>query len=92
MDKNKVGLLTEQVNTILYLYWDPIGCGVPSDEYEVYAHYIVTHFILNNKNDINNNFNLIASYLMMISREWMGIGEYPVKAEKASKIIIERYL
>lgn len=25
------------VNTILWKDWDPIGCGVPEDEYESYA-------------------------------------------------------
>lgn len=28
---------TRAINTILWKDWDPIGCGVPEDEYESYA-------------------------------------------------------
>ncbi|MEQ1492659.1 MAG: hypothetical protein ABL932_19115 [Terricaulis sp.] len=28
---------TRAINTILWQDWDPIGCGVPEDEYETYV-------------------------------------------------------
>ena len=28
---------TRAINTILWQDWDPIGCGVPEDEYESYV-------------------------------------------------------
>lgn len=28
---------TRAINTILWRDWDPIGCGVPEDEYESYV-------------------------------------------------------
>jgi hypothetical protein len=28
---------TKAINTILWQDWDPIGCGVPEDEYESYV-------------------------------------------------------
>jgi hypothetical protein len=28
---------TKAINTILWKDWDPIGCGVPEDEYESYV-------------------------------------------------------
>jgi hypothetical protein len=34
-------LVIDAVNTILWLYWDPIGCGVPVDEYRHVAECIV---------------------------------------------------
>ena len=31
-----------QVNAVLYRDWDPIGCGVPEDEYESFAEPVAT--------------------------------------------------
>jgi len=33
--------LLRSVNTILWRDWDPIGCGVPEDEYESYTPEVV---------------------------------------------------
>lgn len=36
-DRRAVKAAFEQVQTILHRDWDPIGCGVPLDEYDSYA-------------------------------------------------------
>lgn len=36
-------LIIDAVNTILWLYWDPIGCGVPVDEYRNVAEDLVDY-------------------------------------------------
>ena len=53
-------LTVENVNKILHKDWDPIGCGVPEDEYISYAK--VVHNLLNHK---CNEF-IIGQYLLHI--------------------------
>jgi hypothetical protein len=39
--KRRLRALTSDVNAILWRDWDPIGCGVPEDEYASYAPEVV---------------------------------------------------
>lgn len=36
MDRDKINASAAAVRTILHQDWDPIGCGVPEDEYDSY--------------------------------------------------------
>lgn len=39
--RRQTRVLLRAVNTVLWRDWDPIGCGVPEDEYESYAPEVV---------------------------------------------------
>lgn len=47
-------LVVDRVSAILWLYWDPIGCGVPVDEYRHVAEELVRR---------NREFEDVAGYL-----------------------------
>ena len=38
---NRLGLTIINVNKVLHTFWDPIGCGVPEDEYVSYAEVVL---------------------------------------------------
>jgi hypothetical protein len=60
--------LTQRVNRILREDWDPIGCGVPDDEYATYAANVAT---LIRRADTRSPalFDAIFSYLEHVETE-----------------------
>lgn len=89
--RNRRARYTEEVNTILYLYWDPIGGGVPLDEYESYAELIVFH-----GSDDAGNFRITNAWkvqqrLMSISEKTIGLRANEQKCRATANILFERY-
>ena len=59
--------------------WDPIGCGVPYDEYDSYSGPIVSML------DHEKEKEEIVEYLRSICEEHIGISPHP--KERAEKIV-----
>lgn len=80
-DKAKLG----EVQLLLWAGWDPIGCGVPRDEYDTYAG------IIFGKLKHGAKQGEIISYLLDIEANHMGLTPRPwvseVVAEKAAIIV-----
>lgn len=48
--RGKIPTMIQRINHILHTQWDPIGCGVPQDEYLEYAkavNYLLVYFTTN---------------------------------------------
>jgi|GEM_PF-6754760 len=59
--------------------WDPIGCGVPEDEYDAYAGPIVSML------DHGKEKEEIVEYLRVVCEEYIGMAPHP--KDRAEKII-----
>jgi hypothetical protein len=57
----------KRINHVLHSEWDPIGCGVPEDEYESYAGPLAT-LLLKGAPDEE-----VAAYLYQVETETMGL-------------------
>jgi hypothetical protein len=56
----------DELNLILWALWDPIGCGVPLDEYESYLGSVVRAVAKGSTQDV-------AATLHRIRTEWIGL-------------------
>lgn len=59
-----------KVRAILWTEWDPIGCGVPEDEYDAYVGPIATMLT-----DENVTHEQIAAHLFDIVDRCIGLGK-----------------
>lgn len=68
--------------------WDPIGGGVPEDEYDTYLLKAAGH--LWNGDALDQ----VAEYLVAVEAEWMGLGHAPGTKERALQVAtaISRYV
>ena len=68
-DRAKAGF--EKVRAILHADWDPIGCGVPLDEYDSY--------MLQAAGRLWNGASVeeVADYLVAVETEHMGLSDAP---------------
>ena len=73
------------VKRLLHRDWDPIGCGVPADEYDSYA------LQLFGRLKRGASAEEAAAYLASVQVEWMGLAETPAHnlsvAEKARALV-----
>jgi hypothetical protein len=66
------------INQILWREWDPIGCGVPEDEYEGYV-WPVYKLLMDGAPRAN-----VATYLRWVADEHIGV---PVPEERLNRVI-----
>lgn len=69
---------TRAINQILWRDWDPIGCGVPGDEYESYV-WPVYKLLIDGKPRSE-----IESYLRMIADEYITLS---VPEDKLRRVV-----
>jgi hypothetical protein len=67
MNKDALYEFVKKVDSILWKDWDPIGCGVPDDEYTSYA-LMVAGMVWNNADKQS-----VLDYLYNIENDWMGL-------------------
>ena len=75
LNKRKLKEFTKKVDTLLWQEWDPIGCGVPEDEYTSYALFVAGKAW----NGVDKQ--VILDYLYWAENENMGLS---CKKEEAS--------
>lgn len=68
----------EQVQAILHAEWDPIGCGVPLDEYDSYAWPVLKLLMARAPHEE------IATYLRHTANETIGC---PVPEERLARVV-----
>ena len=66
------------VRKILWEDWDPIGCGVPADEYDDYVPQVLRLLIERKPRE------MLADYLRVTAAETIGC---PVSDEKLAKVV-----
>lgn len=66
------------VRKILWEDWDPIGCGVPTDEYDDYAPHVVRLLIERKPRE------MVADYLRVTAADIIGC---PVSDEKLREVV-----
>ena len=71
----------EQIKRLLWKEWDPIGCGVPEDEYDSYAFRV---FVMLNEGKDQNE---IADYLRWVETDHMGLDGSGREVDIAPKIV-----
>lgn len=69
---------TRAINTILWKDWDPIGCGVPEDEYESYVWPVYKLLIDGAPRE------KVADYLRMIADEHITVS---VPTERLERVV-----
>ena len=79
------------VSAILHGEWDPIGCGVPEDEYDAYAPF-VTHLLgspLAFEDEPDDTAALIASFLGWVRLEMMNlvVGSFECDSKAARALV-----
>ncbi len=67
------------INTILWRDWDPIGCGVPEDEYETYV-WPLYRLLIEGKPRAE-----IEAYLEETARDTIGIAASPQRIRDAAE-------
>lgn len=78
MDNNDFSSLQEKVRDVLLKDWDPIGGGVPDDEYDQYIPRVCRMLMeKKSKEELKN-------HLINISQEDMGLGKNENLAELAA--------
>ncbi len=75
-----------EIRKILWKEWDPIGCGIPEDEYDSYVPRI--HALLEEGADVS----YIAYTLEHIATKWMGLGSDLAKDFVIATKIYEMYV
>jgi hypothetical protein len=75
----QVGLSRAEVRELFWREWNPIGGGVPRDEYDTYAD--KAHAMVHEGRSASE----IADYLFAISRDRMGLGNDQRFRELADK-------
>jgi len=86
MDKTALKEFTRQVDTILWKEWDPIGCGVPEDEYTSYA-LVVAGKLWN-----GSDKQAILEYLYEIENDRMGLSCKREQADLKNSPIVDRII
>ena len=66
------------VRKILWEHWDPIGCGVPADEYDDYVPQVLRLLIERKPRE------MVGAYLRLTAAETIGC---PVSDEKLAKVV-----
>ncbi len=67
MNKDKFKEFAKIVDVLLWKEWDPIGCGVPADEYTTYA-YTTAGIVWRNENK-----ELMLEFLHWVENDYIGL-------------------
>ena len=71
------------IRTVLMSDWDPIGCGVPDDEYDSYIPGI--YLLIQLQSDVE----ILAAYLQYVETESIGLRARPEVNHRVSKILLK---
>ncbi len=68
---------------ILMSEWDPIGCGVPDDEYDSYIP--VIYRLMQARVGVAD----LASHLEMLQTQWMGLQARPEVNRRVARLLLD---
>lgn len=86
MDSETFKRFTQQVDHILWSEWDPIGCGVPHDEYSFYAQEVA---MMAARGEAGKK---IIDYLHLSESERMGLGTKREDVAKRTAALVAKIL
>ncbi len=84
--KPDLKVLLAAINLLLWKEWDPIGCGVPKDEYASYAN-VVTDKALNGASEVQ-----ILDYLYWAETDNMSLSIARGEADKRNRPLVTKIL
>jgi hypothetical protein len=74
--------LVDAIRKILYTEWDPIGCGVPEDEYDSYIGAI--YGLLQSRTDVTK----LADHLEELETNSMGLTANPQNNRRVAEMLL----
>ena len=86
INRQDVKTFIHQVDKLLWEEWDPIGCGVPEDEYTTYAHAVASKAIN------GESKQQIMDYLDWAESEYMGMSRHPEAMRSRNEPIVQKIL
>jgi hypothetical protein len=73
----------DAIRRVLMSDWDPIGCGVPDDEYDSYIP--VIYRLMHSRVGVAD----FASHLERLETEWMGMPARPEVNRRVARILLD---
>jgi hypothetical protein len=73
----------EAIRRVLMSDWDPIGCGVPDDEYDRYIPVIFR--LIQARVGVAD----LASHLQMLETEWIGLPARPEVNQRVAGLLLD---